>query len=57
MGKSQGHKNDFPMVESFLNVPRNVGNHEYSWRKEGPLLNIDDMLVDLTSSDIYGDEI
>ena len=51
------HRDDFPMVESFVNVPQNVGNQEYSWRKEGPLLNIDDMFMDFTSSDIYGDQI
>ena len=41
------------MVESFRDVPQNAGNLEHAQQKEGPLLSVDDILVDFASSGIY----
>ena len=34
-----------------------MGNLDHAQQKEGPLLSIDDMLVDFNFSDIYGDRV
>ena len=50
-----------PMIESSQDVHRNkvydnMENQDQAQQREGPPLNVDDMLVDFTSTnDIYGD--
>ena len=34
-----------------------MGNQKHAEQKEGPLLSVDDKLVDFNFSDIYGDRI
>jgi hypothetical protein len=65
--KSQGHQYEAhftgPMIESSQGVPpnnvqENVENQDHAQQKEGPTLDVNDMLVDFTStSDIYGDQL
>jgi hypothetical protein len=65
--KPQGHQYEAhftgPMIESSQGVPpndvqENVENQDHAQQKEGPTLDVNDMLVDFTStSDIYGDQL
>ena len=65
--KPQGHQYEAhftgPMIESSQSVPpndvqENVENQDHAQQKEGPTLDVNDMLVDFTStSDIYGDQL
>ena len=46
---------DIAIISRWLKVPRRTsgcGNQEHARQKEGPLLSIDDMLMDFTTSDI-----